>query len=210
MTDEHSIKEVYDRIAHHFSQTRENPWPEVTDFLKAVGGGHGVDIGCGNARHTEQLTEVVDTAVGVDISRGLLAEAQKRAAESDFDAEFVLGGAASLPIREDTVAVGLYIATIHHLRSRATRIASLDELARVLSDDGTALVSAWSTTHDQFDAEKGFDTTVDWTLPDGDTVPRFYHIYDPEEFEEDIRASELEPRDTWVSSGNCYAEVRSK
>jgi len=80
------------------------------------------------------------------------------------------------------VDLAVYVATLHHLPTRESRIASLDELARVLSPRAAALVSAWSTEHDRFDADEGFDTTVDWTLPGGETVPRFYHVYDPAEF----------------------------
>jgi hypothetical protein len=81
----------------------------------------------------------------------------------------------------------------------------------VLTPDGEALVSAWSTAHDAFDASadaaEGFDTDVDWTLPGGETVPRFYHIYAPAEFDADIAASDLELVDSRISSGNCYAVV---
>jgi len=74
--------------------------------------------------------------------------------------------------------------------------------------------SAWSTAHDRFDAptdaETGFDTTVDWTLPGGETVPRFYHIYAPAEFEREIADSGLETVSFEISSGNCYAFVRSE
>ena len=94
----------------------------------------------------------------------------------------------------------------------ATRRASLDELARVLRPDARALVSAWSTAHDRFDAspdaESGFDTTIDWTLPGGRTVPRFYHIYSPPEFEREVAASALSLDSLEISSGNCYAVVR--
>jgi hypothetical protein len=86
-------------------------------------------------------------------------------------------------------------------------VASLDELARVLADDGRALVSVWSTAHDRFDADEGFDTTVDWTLPDGEVVERYYHIYDPAEFRVDLDASQVRPVEVFVSSGNCYAVV---
>ncbi|MFC6726055.1 SAM-dependent methyltransferase, partial [Halobium palmae] len=72
---------------------------------------------------------------------------------------------------------------------------------------GRAVVSAWSTEHDRFDATEGFDTTVDWTLPGGERVGRFYHIYDPAEFRADLDASALRAVETFVSSGNCYAVV---
>jgi SAM-dependent methyltransferase len=105
------------------------------------------------------------------------------------------------------VDLAVYVATLHHLRPRAARVASLDELARVLAPGGRALVSAWSTVHDRFDAEAGFDTEVDWTLPGGETVPRYYHIYDPDQFTADLATSDCRVVESFVSSGNCYAVV---
>jgi len=201
---------VYDRIADHFSQTRRNPWPEVTAFLEGASPVDvGLDIGCGNGRHTEILAEHCGRAVGLDLSRELLLLGGDR-----LDREtsaLVQGDAARLPLEADTVGFGLYVATLHHLPDRETRVASLSELARVLAPEGRALVSAWSTAHDRFtqgSESSGFDTTVDWTLPGGETLPRYYHIYAPGEFERDVRDSELTLVDGYVSSGNCYAEVR--
>ncbi|MGB9985744.1 class I SAM-dependent methyltransferase [Salarchaeum japonicum] len=202
------VHETYDRIAHHFSQTREYAWTEVESFVDdEEPATRALDIGCGNGRHTELLAAHADAAVGVDASRGLLDEAVARAAERGFDAAFVQGDAARLPLRESGCDLAVYVATIHHLPTRDARRASLDELARVLSADGRALVSAWSTAHSKFDRTDGFDTTVDWTLPGGDTVPRFYHIYAPDEFRADIDDSALELVDFELSSGNCYATV---
>ena len=143
------------------------------------------------------------------MSRGLLAQARERVAGTDARTavRLVQGDAASLPVSTKTVDLAVYVATLHHLPSRELRVASLDELARVLAPAGRALVSAWSTAHDRFDAEDGFDTTVDWTLPGGERVPRFYHIYSPEEFRADLDESGLVPVDVFVSSGNCYAVV---
>ncbi|ACM56627.1 class I SAM-dependent methyltransferase [Halorubrum lacusprofundi] len=200
---------TYDRIAAHFSKTREYAWPEVESFLDGRTATRGLDIGCGNGRHTELLAERADAVVGVDLSRELLREAVARARERGYDgtASFVHGDAATLPIATDAVGVAVYVATLHHLPSREARVRSLDELARVLAPGGTALVSAWSTAHDRFDREEGFDTTVDWTLPGGETVPRYYHIYSPAEFEIDLGESALSVVDVDISSGNCYATV---
>lgn len=200
---------TYDRIAAHFSKTREYAWPEVESFLDGRSATRALDVGCGNGRHTELLAARSTSVVGVDLSRELLREATTRARERDFDAiaDFVHGDAAALPIAGESIDLAVYVATLHHLSPRAARVRSLDELARVLEPDGTALVSVWSTAHDRFDRESGFDTTVDWTLPGGETVPRYYHIYSPSEFERDLDASDLEPRDVDVSSGNCYAVV---
>jgi ubiquinone/menaquinone biosynthesis C-methylase UbiE len=202
---------TYDRIAAHFSKTREYAWPEIEEFLDDRSGDLALDIGCGNGRHAEVLADHVERVVGVDASTGLLAEAADRAAERDFEVDLVAGDAAAIPLRSDTVDLGVYVATLHHLRPRERRLASLDELARVLAPGGRGLVSAWSTEHTKFEDEEtdgsGLDTEVDWTLPGGETVGRFYHVYDPAEFERDLEESELELVEWEISSGNCYAVV---
>ena len=200
---------TYDRIASHFARTREYPWPEVESFLEGRSGELGLDLGCGNGRHAEPLAERTERVVGVDVSGNLLREAIDRARRRGYEGAFtaVLGDAAALPLRRDVVEVAVYVAALHHLRPRERRVASLSELARVLTPGGRALVSAWSTESDRFDRSGGFDTEVDWTLPGGRTVPRFYHIYDPDEFRADLDASALRTVDAFVSSGNCYAVV---
>ncbi|ESP89640.1 class I SAM-dependent methyltransferase [Candidatus Halobonum tyrrellensis] len=207
-----ALAATYDRIAEQFSATREYPWPEVESFLDAREGGVGLDVGCGNGRHAEPLAARVDRVVGVDVSRDLLGVARRRARERGYaDAlSFVRGDAAALPVADATVDVGVYVAALHHLRGRDRRVASLSELARALAPGGRALVSAWSTEHDRFDpreGDAGFDTSVDWTLPDGETVDRFYHVYHPAEFRADLEASGLRTVEAFVSSGNCYAVV---
>ncbi|KTG17064.1 class I SAM-dependent methyltransferase [Haloferax profundi] len=206
-----AVRETYDRIASHFASTREYPWPEVESFVTdATADGpatRALDLGCGNGRHVELLSEHADDVVGLDVSRGLLDEATTRATDRGFDAGLVQGDASRLPFVDDAFDVAVYVATLHHLTPRASRVASLDELARVLTSDGRAVVSAWSTAHDTFDREEGFDTTVDWTLPGGETVPRFYHIYSPDEFDADLAESSLTVVESEISSGNCYAIV---
>ena len=213
-----AVRETYDRIAEHFASTREYAWPEVESFVDdaraitdgdtgADPGAVGLDLGCGNCRHAELLAPACETVVGLDVSRGLLETGRERARERDFAVELCQGDAASLPLAADAVDIAVYVATLHHLPSREARRASLDELARVLAPDGRALVSAWSTAHDRFDADEGFDTTVEWTLPGGEAVDRFYHIYAPDEFEADLVASDLDLLEWELSSGNCYATV---
>ncbi|WP_227376472.1 class I SAM-dependent methyltransferase [Haladaptatus halobius] len=204
------VRATYDRIAAHFASTREYAWPEVESFLDGREADTALDLGCGNGRHAEVLASNARRVVGADASAGLLAEAQVRARERAFEVELVQCDAARLPLADESVDLAVYVATLHHLPTREARLGSLDELARVLGREGVALVSAWSTAHDRFDREEGFDTTVDWTLPGGETVPRFYHIYSPEEFREDVTESALVPVDVSVSSGNCYAEVRGR
>jgi SAM-dependent methyltransferase len=209
--DRRDVPATYDRIADHFDATRRHPWPEVESFLADRGPVPlAVDVGCGNGRHAGLLADRADRVVGVDASRALLDLARDRATDEGFDDEFapVAGDAGRLPLADGVAGLALYVATLHHLRPRARRVASLSEFARVLGPDGTGLVSVWSVAHDRFDAERAFDAAVDWTLPDGERVPRYYRIYDHAEFRADLRASVCEAVETFVSSGNCYAVVR--
>jgi ubiquinone/menaquinone biosynthesis C-methylase UbiE len=210
-------REVYDRIAEHFSSTREHPWPEVEAFLAGRSGTRGLDVGCGNGRHAQELAACCERVVGVDASRGLLGTASARASDRGYAdvLDLVAGDASRLPLATGSVDLAVYVATLHHLPHREARVRSLNELARVLAANGTALVSAWSTAHDTFedasaDDDTGFDTTVDWTLPGGETVPRFYHVYSPAEFERDLAESALSVANAFVSSGNCYSKVASE
>lgn len=201
------VRETYERIAPHFARTRPDPWEEVVTFVSGRTGRTGLDVGTGNGRHAGVLARACERVVGVDLSHRALAQAARRARQEEFVLDLVSADATALPIRNRTVDVGVYVATLHHLPDRALRIESLNELARVLRPSGRAIVSAWSVTHDRFDADAGFDTTLDWTLPDGEVVERFYHIYDGEEFASDLDASDLSRTSTFESRGNWYAEV---
>ncbi|WP_181692522.1 class I SAM-dependent methyltransferase [Natronomonas sp. LN261] len=207
MDDRSGVRATYERIAAHFSTTREYAWPEVESFCAGRRADTALDVGCGNGRHADVLAGHAERVVGLDASRALLSAARRRVP----DADLLEGDASSLPIAGDTVGLAVYVATLHHLPSRGLRRRSLDELARVLTADGVGLVSAWSTAHDRFeagiDADSGFDTEVDWTLPGGETVPRYYHIYAPAEFDADLGASDLAVVESFLSSGNCYAVV---
>lgn len=214
------VMETYERIGSHFAETREYAWPEVERFVADVAPGLddtdsvGLDLGCGNCRHAETLAPHVDRVVGVDVSRSLLEAGRERAQERTFGdtLDLLQGDASRLPLRTNAVGCGIYVATLHHLPTATSRRASLDELARVLAPEARALVSAWSSAHDRFDDrsasdDTGFDTTVEWTLPGGTAVDRFYHIYAPAEFERDLAASALDVLTCELSSGNCYARV---
>ncbi len=201
------VRRTYDRIAEHFAQTRAHAWSDVERFIETEtersAGSLALDLGCGNGRHAELLVPHVDTVVCADLSRSILETARNRT--GDRTIELIQTDAADLPLRSGSVDLAVYIAALHHLPTRTLRLRSLDELARVLTPSGRALVSVWSTTHPTFEATMGFDTTVDWTLPNGETVDRFYHIYDPEGFERDVRDSAGNVQELFTSNGNCYA-----
>jgi len=207
-TTRRGVRDTYDRIGSHFARTREHPWPAVERFIEdGPPVDVALDLGCGNARHAELLAERSEEIVGIDLSRAVLETARQRCRERDVSVALWQADATHLPMAARTVERAVYIAALHHLPSRELRRASLDELARVLAPGGRALVSVWATAHDRFDRNEGFDTTVDWTLPGGETVPRYYHIYDPAEFESALTESDLSVERVFTERGNCYGVV---
>lgn len=197
------VRETYDRIAEHFAQTRAHAWSDVERFIETQENVPlALDLGCGNGRHAELLAPRAGTVVCADLSRPVLETARDRTGDR---VELLQTDAADLPLRSESVDLAVYVAALHHLPTRALRLRSLEELTRVLTPSGRALVSVWSTDHSTFEATSGFDTTVDWTLPDGEIVDRFYHIYDPDEFERDVHERCGDVREIFTSSGNCYA-----
>lgn len=198
------VRDTWDAIGPHFATTRATPWHEVRTFTNTVSGDVGLDIGTGNGRHATLLADHVTDVLALDISTTLLPIARSNTPEN---VTCLAGDAATLPIHDETIDVALAVATIHHLPTHAARQRSLTELLRVLTPDGTAFISVWSTTHDQFDTDTSIDTTVDWTLPDGTTVDRYYHIYTPEDFRALLDATPATIDAFTVSSGNCYATI---
>ena len=201
------VKRTFDRIAPHFAQTRPNAWEPVDQFINAYRGSIGVDIGCGNGRHAELLANRTDCVIGIDLSREALRQAQKRAVRNAFQLALIQAEATTLPLASASSDLIVYIATIHHIPSSTGRIESLNEISRVLSADGRALVSAWSVTHEKFSRDRAFDTNISWTLPCGETVDRYYHIYDINEFRHDLDVSSLSVKRVFEEAGNCYGVV---
>lgn len=202
-----AVRELYDRIGADFARTRTSPWTEVVDFVSAAGRvGRAADLGCGNGRHLPQLQAAADSVLAIDVSRALLRIGREERDGGDVD--WLQGDALRLPLRADSVDLVLYIATIHHLPTGEDRVASLDEVARVMAPGALGLVSAWSVSHERFDETAGHDRWVPWTLPSGERLDRFYHIFDREEFEAEVAGSRMDTVRAYESHGNCYAVVR--
>ena len=204
--DRRAIRDTYEKIADHFADTRQHGWDEVLEFLSACPHGRtGIDIGAANGRHLPALSSVVDQPIALDLSRPLLTRGRE-----DFgglQVEWVEGDASNLPIANSTIDIAIAIATYHHLPTQADRLQSFNELARVLSPAGIALISVWSITHNKFNGTEATDATVPWTLPSGETIERYYHLYDLESFEHDIQLSTLSHTTCYESGGNLYAVV---
>lgn len=198
------LRGVFDEIAEEFSESRDEPWREVLEWVEGLdGGGLALDLGCGNGRHLPALQERFDRVVGLDFSQALLEYARGKG-------WVVEGELTRLPFQSGCADAVLYVAGLHHLPSRRERLASLDETARVLRGGGRALVSVWAIEHPCFDGvrseirEAGGDYYVSWGDRD-----RYYYVYDLEGFRGLLEECGLAVEELRSVEGNYYAWLYS-
>lgn len=137
------VHQVYDAIAPHFSLTRHKPWPRVSGFLEALSRGALIaDVGCGNGKYVAAARAAGHTVVGVERCRGLCTASTAAAGKGSADA--AVGDCLAIPLRTGAFDAALSIAVVHHVRTRARRVAAWRELARVLRPGGLALAFVWA------------------------------------------------------------------
>lgn len=203
MTEYHfkESEETWNAIAESFDATRGTPWKVVVDFVSTLSVSDVVaDIGCGNGRHLILCVDKCNTVIGLDISKNLLKITRSKIEGRKVRVVFIHGNLLNIPIQGNSLDSVLYIAALHNIKGRTNRIQSLNEVKRILKNDGRALISVWSREQERFrdcfndisgnDCEPG-DIVVYWRQ-NKLNAPRFYHLYTKEEFIEDIKQSGLE------------------
>ena len=202
MTEYHfkESEETWNAIAESFDATRGKPWKVVVDFVSTLSVSDVVaDIGCGNGRHLILCVDKCNTVIGLDISKNLLKIAKSKIEGRKVRVVFIHGNLVNIPIQGNSLDSVLYIAALHNIKGRTNRIQSLNEVKRILKNDGRALISVWSREQERFrdcfndisgnDCEPG-DIVIYWRQ-NKLNAPRFYHLYSKEEFIEDIKQSGL-------------------
>lgn len=209
VAEKRRLRDVYDEKAETFVGSRGGAWSYVEEFLRDRRGSKAVDLGCGGGRHLP-LLEGFDRVVAADFSREMLEKARDslRDSAADVDAGFVEADVEHLPFASRSFDLALYVAGLHHLPSRDSRLRSLRELHRVLADDGVGLLSVWSIEHPRFEGQReeirGSDG--DFYVPIGGRK-RFYHVYERRELRRELDRSPLEVASLEMVDGNYYAVV---
>ena len=98
-----------------------------------------LDVGCNWGRWTIAAVRPGYSAVGIDPSLGAVLAAKRLAKEQGLTAHFLVGDARSLPFSPGSINVAFSYSVFQHF-SKGDAVKSIQELGRVLSNDGTALV----------------------------------------------------------------------
>ena len=208
------IRATYERIADSFATTRVAAWLEVSAFVESLPHGSRVlDVGSGNGRHAKVLAVLGHDAVAADFSRRLLAIG-RRVTRPLAHAEriaWIEAEATNLPFQGESFDAGICVAVLHHLPTDQDRLAALAEIRRVLRPRGRVLVSVWARDQPRFEtvseaaATEGGDVDVPWTMPDGQKVSRYYHLFKKGELERLIIECGLHGEKFFRSAENWFA-----
>jgi ubiquinone/menaquinone biosynthesis C-methylase UbiE len=130
------VRDVYDKIADEFSDTRYRPWSCVEDFLDKIPPGSKVaDIGCGNGKNMLYKPEL--EWKGCDFSKNLVEICLDRGLN------VIMGDALNIPYNSSNFDYTICIAVIHHLSTEEKRMKAISELIRITKKDGIVLILVW-------------------------------------------------------------------
>lgn len=194
------IRQDYNLISEHFSQTRDKPWKDLKFLFENIPSKAKVlDLGCGNGRFSEFLEKTNYT--GIDKSEKLIEEARKRYPETDFK----VGDGLDLPFKDNEFDFVVSVAVVHHMPSKETRLQFFKEIKRVLKNDGEARITTWNylgeskklyfkNLFQKIIGKLGFrDALIPWHDKDGNVmVKRYYHFFSKKELRSLIEKAGLE------------------
>jgi len=183
------VKDDYNLIADHFSQTRKWQWPEFSDFKPYLKNGQRVlDLGCGNGRlYFSFLKDLNLEYHGIDVSERLIGVANRESRIANRESpqtDFQVGEMIDLPYEDNYFDIIFYIATFHHLPSKQLRLKALSEIKRVLKPGGYLLMTNWYWWQKfpwKYFFNKLFwkiswkDLFITWKNPQGEVITDLYY-----------------------------------
>ena len=183
--EEINVKDVYNKIAKEFSNTRYRPWTCVESFLDNVEIGCKIgDIGCGNGKNMKYREDCEN--YGCDFSEELVKICK------DDGLDVVYGDILSVPFEDKQFDYTICIAVIHHLSTPEKRKKAIDEVIRVTKKGGRILLLVWALEQPENSRRKfeKQDNMVTWKSKKGDLMgERYYYVFKKDELENLINDS---------------------
>ena len=175
------VKEVYEEIAPHFSNTRTYKWSWVIDFLDSLKTDSIVyDLGCGNGRNMDHGSLKF---IGIDNCENFVSICKNK------NLSVINSNITKIPLNNNSADAIICIAVFHHLSSTEKRIQSLLEMKRLVKPGGKILISTWSINQPQ-KTRRTFNNygnnIVLWNSY-GKVYERYYYIFKLDEIKELIK-----------------------
>lgn len=215
MSFEETTKKTYNTISRNWETKRKYSWEPVKEFITEIEEKENkvlIDIGCGTGRHLELAEKKgfkKNHCIGLDYSEGQL----EVTAEKGFTT--IHCDMTNLLVDSKSVDFILCIATHHHLLNREEQLKALQEMERILKDDGRVLLSNWFPSEEFIEeqVEKGKFEFINESLVkvkyhfDGKIYDRYYYLFDEEEIEELCEEAGFQVEDSEINKGNLYLNL---
>ena len=180
-----AVRDVYSKIAHHFSDKRQNQWDWITRFIQNVNEDkinkyiNVLDIGCGNGRNMTGFNPEMCSVFGIDNCEEFVKIC------NDKKLNVIQSDMSKIPFKDNYFHYFLSIASFHHLSTVERRIQTLMELNRVAEKGALMLISVWSlkqpaNTPQSKKIKSYGDNLVLWNK-DGKIYDRYYYIFKVDE-----------------------------
>jgi len=175
------VKEVYEEIAPHFSNTRSYKWSWVIDFLDSLKTDSIVyDLGCGNGRNMDHGSLKF---IGIDNCENFVSICKNK------NLSVINSNITKIPLNNNSADAIICIAVFHHLSTTETRIQALLEMKRLVKPGGKILLSTWSINQPQ-KTRRSFNNygnnIVLWNSY-GKVYERYYYIFKLDEIKDLIK-----------------------
>ena len=141
--------ELYEKEALSFDKTRGDLWEkEILDFTSKIEPGFSVlDLGCGNARLYQFLSNKSIKYLGIDVSKKLIALNRKKYPTIQFR----VGDGLKFPPEADQPLAEknkfnyvISIAVLHHIPSEELQLKFLKNIYNALKPNGKTLITVWN------------------------------------------------------------------
>lgn len=205
-------KDVYNKIAHHFDDTRYRMWPCVKNFMDTIPDGKTVvDLGCGNGKNMINHTKL--NFIGIDNCEEFIKIVNNKFAEriKNNEIKSMIGDLRKIPLDDNIADYLICIAAFHHLYNDEDRYKSLDEIQRVMKDNGELLITLWAM--EQPESKKTRFTNRDSIVPwhnrvDGKIYNRYYRIWYEDDFDYYIKDTKLNIIKKYNDNGNWVYHLK--
>lgn len=140
----HETRDIYNRIAPDFSDTRGKWWQPPIGLTKELRDGIKVlDLGCGNGRFAELFRGKNMEYLGIDNSEELINICRQRFA-GEKNIRFEVGDAIDFSPADKEFDLVLMIAVLHHIPSKKLRLQVLKNIHAVLAPGGKLIMRNWN------------------------------------------------------------------
>ncbi|MCF7795174.1 class I SAM-dependent methyltransferase [Patescibacteria group bacterium] len=217
------VKNNYQNIAKHFSQTREQRmWPEIVDVCRNISADTKVlDVGCGNGRLVNELEGSIDY-LGVDNSKSLIDIAKEKY-EDNKKYNFKVLDVFEIDKLEEKYDYIFLVAVLQHIPSTELRVKALNKIQSVLKEQGEIIISVWNLIDNKkyksqlkkskyLNFFKGLDPRdllFYWKNSQGEKISlRYYHAFTAKELKKLFAECELKIKSFQKTKDNFYIVLK--